>query len=85
MLEQGLDGIRIAVADGHFTRLGVPEVFAAVEKFASALSITRRVESPLARAVRTKSEASAASIAARVMRAMGARANNPRVAAGRMS
>ena len=39
----------------------------------------------MARAVRTKSEASTASIEARVMRAIGASEKMPRVKAGRMS
>ena len=42
-------------------------------------------ERPLARAVRTKSEASTASIEARVMRAIGASEKMPSVSAGRMS
>ncbi len=46
VLHQGLDGIRLAVADGHFTRQGVPEVFAATEHVASALGASRRVELP---------------------------------------
>ena len=41
--------------------------------------------SPLARAVRTKSEASTASIDARVMRAIGASEKMPSVKAGRIS
>src|SRR5262249_9734930 len=45
-LPRGLDGIRIAVAGGYFESQGVPEVFAAVERFASALGVSRRVELP---------------------------------------
>jgi amidase/aspartyl-tRNA(Asn)/glutamyl-tRNA(Gln) amidotransferase subunit A len=47
-LPRGLDGIRIAVAGGYFESQGVPEVFAAVERFASALGVSRRVELPAA-------------------------------------
>jgi AtzE family amidohydrolase len=46
VLRHGLDGIRLAVADGHFTRQGVPEAFAAVARVAEALGVTRRVELP---------------------------------------
>src|SRR5262249_28661364 len=45
-LPGGIDGIRIAVAGGYFESRGVPEVFAAVERFASALGVSRRVELP---------------------------------------
>jgi AtzE family amidohydrolase len=48
VLHQGLDGIRMAVAGGHFTRQGVPEAFAAVERVAASLGVTRRVELPAA-------------------------------------
>jgi len=41
--------------------------------------------SPLARAVRTKSDASTASMEARVMRAIGASEKMPSVSAGRIS
>ena len=47
--------------------------------------MTVRLARPLARAVRTKSEASTASIEARVMRAIGASEKMPSVNAGRMS
>jgi Asp-tRNA(Asn)/Glu-tRNA(Gln) amidotransferase A subunit family amidase len=48
VLSRGLEGLRLAVADGHFARQGVPEVFAAVERVASALGVTQRVELPAA-------------------------------------
>jgi len=41
-LEEGTGDLRIAVADGHFASRGEPEVFAAVEKVAKALSAVRR-------------------------------------------
>ena len=43
---QGIDGLRIAVADGYFARLGLPEVFAPVEKAARALGVDRTVTIP---------------------------------------
>lgn len=46
LLARGLDGIRIAVANGYFTSQGVPAVFAAVERVAAAFSVSRRVELP---------------------------------------
>ncbi len=46
LLARGLDGIRIAVAGGYFTSQGVPEIFAAVERVAAALGVSRRVELP---------------------------------------
>ena len=55
-LEDGIAGLRIAVADGHFARGGEPEVFAALESAARALGVTRRVsipEAPRARAAAT--------------------------------
>ena len=39
-----LDGLRIAVADGHFASGGVPEVFAAVRRAAHCLDAERSVE-----------------------------------------
>ena len=47
--------------------------------------MTVRLLRPLARAVRTKSEASTASIEARVMRAIGASEKMPSVKAGRIN
>lgn len=46
ILRQGLGGIRIAVAAGHFATQGFPEVFAAVERVAAALGASRRIELP---------------------------------------
>ena len=45
-LEQGISGLRIAVADGYFAQGGEPEVFAAVERVAQALGASQRVSLP---------------------------------------
>ena len=45
-IEKGADGLRIAVADGYFARLGLPEVFAPVAQAAGALGVTRAVTIP---------------------------------------
>jgi len=45
-LGDGLRGLRIAVADGHFAARGEPEVFAAVHGVAKALGAVRRVTMP---------------------------------------
>jgi AtzE family amidohydrolase len=45
-LTKGADGLRIAVADGYFARLGLPEVFEPVEQAARALDVTRTVTVP---------------------------------------
>jgi len=42
-LDDGLDGLRIAVADGHVATRGEPEVFTAVDSVAKAVGATRRV------------------------------------------
>ncbi len=47
-LAQGLEGLRIAVADGYFAQRGQPAVFAAVEQAAAALGASRRVTLPAA-------------------------------------
>jgi len=47
-LRRGLDGVRLAVAGGYFDSQGAPEAFAAVERVASALGVSRRVELPAA-------------------------------------
>ena len=47
-LQQGIGGIRIAVAAGYFASQGSPEVFAAVGRVAEALGATRRIELPAA-------------------------------------
>jgi 1-carboxybiuret hydrolase len=46
LLGRGLDGVRIAVAEGYFASQGAAEVFAAVERFAAALGTSRRIELP---------------------------------------
>jgi 1-carboxybiuret hydrolase len=46
LLPQGLDGIRMAVAEGHFANQGAPAVFAAVERVATVLGVSRRVGLP---------------------------------------
>jgi len=51
-LESGIDGLRIAVAGGHFARGGDPEAFAAVARAAAALEAERRVELPEAHRAR---------------------------------
>jgi len=47
-LRRGIDGVRIAIAAGHFASQGVPEVFAAVERVAAALGASQRIEVPAA-------------------------------------
>jgi 1-carboxybiuret hydrolase len=48
VLDRGHDGIRIAIAAGHFASLGTPDVFAAVGSVAKALGAERLVEVPAA-------------------------------------
>ena len=45
-MDEGIRGLRIAVADGHFATGGEPDVFAAVDRVAKALGATRRVTVP---------------------------------------
>ncbi len=45
-MDEGIRGLRIAVADGHFATGGDREVFAAVDRVAKALGATRRVTVP---------------------------------------
>ena len=45
-LEQGVEGLRIAVAGGYFQRGAFPEALAALRTVASALGATREVELP---------------------------------------
>ena len=45
-LDRGIEGLRIAVAGGHFLRNGDSDAFAAVSKVAQALGAERRVEIP---------------------------------------
>ncbi|MCJ2070700.1 AtzE family amidohydrolase [Methylobacterium sp. J-030] len=52
LLESGIDGLRIAVADGYFARGGDPDAFAAVARVAEALGAGRRVELPEAHRAR---------------------------------
>src|SRR6266851_2277197 len=51
-MDEGIRGLRIAVADGHFAEGGEPEAFAAVEGVAKALGATRRVTVPEAHRAR---------------------------------
>ncbi|MGD1804160.1 AtzE family amidohydrolase [Dapis sp. BLCC M126] len=51
-LNQGIQGLRIAIADGHFAKGGEPEVFTAVEQVADALGVTQRVTIPEAHRAR---------------------------------
>src|SRR5262249_18502119 len=41
-LDQGIAGLRVAVAGGHFAQLAEPAAFAAVERVARALGASRR-------------------------------------------
>ncbi len=45
-LQKGAEGLRIAVAAGHFARNGFPEVFSAVARIAAALGVNRQIELP---------------------------------------
>jgi AtzE family amidohydrolase len=45
-LDKGIDGLRIAVADGYFVSLGLAEVFEPVAKAARALGVNRTVTIP---------------------------------------
>lgn len=45
-LDKGIDGLRIAVADGYFQSLGMPEVFEPVATAARALGVHRTVTIP---------------------------------------
>ncbi len=51
-LGQKIDGLRIAVLDGHFARGGEPEAFAAVAAVAAALGVSRRATIPEAHRAR---------------------------------
>lgn len=51
-LEGGTDGLRIAVASGHFARNGDPDCFAAVAQVAKALGATATLEFPEAHRAR---------------------------------
>jgi AtzE family amidohydrolase len=52
LLGRGVDGLRIAVLDGHFARGGEPEVFAAVAQVAATLGVSRRATMPEAHRAR---------------------------------
>jgi AtzE family amidohydrolase len=52
LLDTGVDGLRIAVLDGHFARGGEPGAFAAVAQVAATLGVTRRVTIPEAHRAR---------------------------------
>ncbi len=52
-LNAGVQGLRIAVAGGHFATLGQPEVFAALARVAEAFGVTRTVELPQAGTARS--------------------------------
>src|SRR4029453_3247430 len=45
-LDQGIAGLRVAVAGGHFAQLAEPAPIAAVERVARALGASRRVTIP---------------------------------------
>ena len=51
-LGDGVEGLRIAVLDGHFARGGEPEAFAAVAQVAAGLGVSRRVAIPEAHRAR---------------------------------
>jgi AtzE family amidohydrolase len=51
-LGRGVDGLRIAVADGYYASQGETQAFAAVERVASALGASRRIELPAPGAAR---------------------------------
>ncbi len=51
-LDRGLEGVRIAIADGYFAQRGEPEVFAAVTKVAQALNVTATIIIPEAHRAR---------------------------------
>jgi AtzE family amidohydrolase len=44
----GIEGLRLAVADGYFARGGIPAALEAVSELADALGVTRRVSLPWA-------------------------------------
>jgi AtzE family amidohydrolase len=55
-LAEGLDGLRIAVADGYFAKNGDAEALAAVARVASALHATRRITLPEAERARAAAQ-----------------------------
>ena len=54
-LDRGIDGLRLAVADGYFARGGAPEALAVVSQLAEALGVTETVT--IAQAARARSAA----------------------------
>ncbi len=46
VLGSGTGGLRLAVAEGHFARNGLPEAFEAVARVVKALGVERRIELP---------------------------------------
>ncbi|MGU3493202.1 AtzE family amidohydrolase [Xanthobacteraceae bacterium A53D] len=46
LLNEGIGGLRIAVAGGYFRARGMPEAYAAVDHVAAALGVTRTVDIP---------------------------------------
>jgi AtzE family amidohydrolase len=55
-LERGVDGLRIAVAGGHFARLAADEALAAVARVANALGADREVTLPEAHRARAAAQ-----------------------------
>lgn len=52
-LDRGMEGLRLAIADGHFARGGTPEALSAVSVLADALGVSRRVTFPQAERARS--------------------------------
>jgi len=46
LLEDGIDGLRIAVADGYFRKGAFPEALVALDRVAAALHVNRDIEIP---------------------------------------
>src|SRR5213078_3547639 len=59
-LERGIDGLRLAVAGGHFARLAADEALAAVTRVAAALGARREVSLPEAHRARAAAQLPAA-------------------------
>src|SRR5207249_877654 len=55
-LERGIDGLRLAVAGGHFARLAADEALAAVTRVAAALGARREVSLPEAHRARAAAQ-----------------------------
>jgi aspartyl-tRNA(Asn)/glutamyl-tRNA(Gln) amidotransferase subunit A len=52
LLDRGIDGLRIAVADGYFRKGAFPEARVAIDRVASALHVNRDIEIPEAHRAR---------------------------------